>query len=243
LKIIKLNAIASTNSFLKELTVNSGTENFTVVVTNNQTNGRGQQDSNWVSEPNKNLTFSVFVNNLNLNIQDQKHLNFAISLAVYNALIGLEIKDLSIKWPNDIMAVNRKLCGILIENSLQKNKITSSIIGIGLNVNQTNFPNHIKKVSSLKLEKALDFNLDSVLEEILKEIKKNITLLIANEFTILENDYLKNLYNIGKIATFRDQNNMLFNGIIVGISKDGLLQIKVEDDIVREFGIKEVSFA
>ena len=243
MKIIKLNAIASTNSFLKELTVNSGTENFTVVVTNNQTNGRGQQDSNWVSEPNKNLTFSVFVNNLNLNIQDQKHLNFAISLAIYNALIGLEIKDLSIKWPNDIMAVNRKLCGILIENSLQKNKITSSIIGIGLNVNQTNFPNHIKKVSSLKLEKALDFNLDSVLEEILKEIKKNITLLIANEFTILENDYLKNLYNIGKIATFRDQNNMLFNGIIVGISKDGLLQIKVEDDIVREFGIKEVSFA
>jgi BirA family biotin operon repressor/biotin-[acetyl-CoA-carboxylase] ligase len=243
LKIIKLNAIASTNSFLKELAVNSATENFTVVVTNNQTNGRGQQDSNWVSEPNKNLTFSVFVNNLNLNIQDQKHLNFAISLAIYNALIGLEIKDLSIKWPNDIMAVNRKLCGILIENSLQKNKITSSIIGIGLNVNQTNFPNHIKKVSSLKLEKVLDFNLDSVLEEILKEIKKNITLLIANEFTILENDYLKNLYNIGKIATFRDQNNMLFNGIIVGISKDGLLQIKVEDDIVREFGIKEVSFA
>jgi len=97
LKLIKLNAINSTNTFLKELSKNATLENFTVVVTKNQTNGRGQQESVWFSEPNKNLTFSVFLNDLKLKISDKKYLNFAISLAVFEVLKSKEIPNLAIK--------------------------------------------------------------------------------------------------------------------------------------------------
>ena len=86
MKLIKLNAINSTNTFLKKLSKNSLLENFTLVVTENQTNGRGQQESIWFSEPSKNLTFSVYLSDLRLKISDQKFLNYAVSLAIYTVL-------------------------------------------------------------------------------------------------------------------------------------------------------------
>ena len=127
MKVIKLNAIHSTNTFLKDLSKNTILENFTIVVTKNQTNGRGQQDSSWVSEPNKNLTFSVYLNDLQLNISAKKYLNYAVSLAIFTVLKQKNIPNLAIKWPNDIVSGNKKLCGILIENSIQKNCIHTCI--------------------------------------------------------------------------------------------------------------------
>ena len=116
MKLIKLNAIDSTNSFLKELCRDYVLENFTVVVADEQTNGRGQQSKTWESEPFKNLTASIFATELHLDIIDVKYLNFTASLAVYDLLIDYNIPDISIKWPNDIMSGNKKLCGILIDN-------------------------------------------------------------------------------------------------------------------------------
>ena len=242
MKIIKLNAIASTNSFLKDLAQNSILENYTVVVTKNQTQGRGQQERKWVSEPFKNLTFSVFIKFNELKIHQKKYLNFAISLAIYEVLFDKKINKTSIKWPNDILSANKKICGILIENTFIGDRIKNSVIGIGLNVNQEIFPEYLKNVTSFKLEKKVDFDLDKLLKTILTKIQKKIKLLDNKNLDVLENNYLNVLYKKNIPTMFKDCQNGLFMGLIIGISVDGKLQIQLEDDTIKEFGIKEVSF-
>ncbi|WP_299056135.1 biotin--[acetyl-CoA-carboxylase] ligase [uncultured Polaribacter sp.] len=242
MKIIKLNATESTNSFLKNLSQNSDIENLTVVVSEKQTNGRGQQDQAWLSEPFKNLTFSVFNSFDTLKIEHQKHLNFAVSIAIYNVLSNKKIAKLSIKWPNDIMSANKKICGILIENTFAGSKIKKTVIGIGLNVNQTEFPKSIKNVTSLKLETNTDHNLTPLLKEILKEIQTQILKLENNRFKSLEEKYVSVLYKKDIPSMFKDSNGLLFLGIITGISKTGNLLIQLENNSIKEFGIKEVRF-
>ena len=104
MKIIKINATNSTNSFLKELAQNSSLDEITVVVTNNQTSGRGQMNNSWLSEPYKNLTFSLFTPLKKIKIEHQAYLNFAVSLAIYDTLLEYNVPNLYIKWPNDIMS-------------------------------------------------------------------------------------------------------------------------------------------
>ncbi|MFK8059009.1 MAG: biotin--[acetyl-CoA-carboxylase] ligase [Polaribacter sp.] len=242
MKIIKLNAIDSTNSFLKDLAQSSTLENFTIVVTENQVNGRGQQESKWVTKPFKNLTFSIFIKFKNLRIIEKKYLNFAVSLAIYDALFDKKIDKLSIKWPNDILSANKKICGILIENTFIGDKIKNSIIGIGLNVNQEKFPDYLKSATSLKLETKVESNLDELLNEIQLKIKEKINLLEMQQFSVLEKNYLEVLYKKNIPTMFKNSKDIIFMGIISGISNDGKLQILLEDDTIKEFGIKEVSF-
>ena len=241
MKIIKLNAIDSTNSFLKNLSQDSTLENFTVVIAKEQTVGRGQHENKWQSEPHKNLTFSVFTNFLDLKITHKKYLNFAISLAIYDVLNSLEIKRLAIKWPNDIMAVNKKICGILIANTFKGDKIKNTVIGIGLNVNQEKFPINIKNATSLKLETLKEFNLDEILSKILKELQNKISFLNSKKYSFLEKEYLKVLYKKNIPTMFKNSRDEIFMGLIIGISKDGNLQIQLEDDSIKKFGIKEIS--
>ena len=241
MKIIKLNAIASTNSFLKDLSTSSALENGTVVLTQEQTKGRGQQDSKWVSEPHKNLTFSTFILLNDVKIAHRRYLNFAISIAIYTVLFNKKIPKLSIKWPNDILSANKKICGILIENSFFGDKIKSAIVGIGLNVNQEIFPNSLPNATSLKLETSMESDLDILLNEILIEFQNKIKLLESKYFHLLEKQYLEVLYKKNIPTMFKNSKDEIFMGIISGISDDGNLQIQLEDDSILEFGIKEVS--
>jgi len=243
LKLIKLNAINSTNTFLKELSKNATLEDFTVVITKNQTNGKGQQESVWFSEPNKNLTFSVYLDDLQLNINDKKYLNFAVSLAIFTTLKHKKIPNLAIKWPNDIVSGNKKISGILIENSIQKNCIQNSIIGIGVNVNQEIFSETIKNVTSLKNLLQKDIDLDNLLDEICLELKNQLLLLSEKKYQFLEDSYVKVLFQIDKPMMFKDTENQLFLGIIRGISETGNIIIELENDNLKEFGVKEISFA
>jgi BirA family biotin operon repressor/biotin-[acetyl-CoA-carboxylase] ligase len=241
LKIIKLSAIDSTNSFLKEMASSSTVENFTVVVTENQIKGRGQQGSTWESEVGKNLIFSVFVVFDALNVLDKKYLSYAVSLAVFEVLQQENIPRIAIKWPNDILSANKKIGGILIENSLKGSKISSSVIGIGLNVNQTRFSSTLEKASSLKLTSNRTFNLEQLLEDMVVSLQSKIALLNTKDFSSLESSYLRVLYKKNTPTMFKDRKGVLFMGIIRGISMDGKLQVELEDEMLREFGIKEIS--
>ena len=241
MKIIKLDTVVSTNSFLKDLSVSAALENFTVVVTQKQTKGRGQQKNEWLSEPHKNLTFSVFTSLKDVKIIHKKYLNFAISLAIYRVLFDKNIPKISIKWPNDLMVANKKICGILIENTFFGDQIKSTIVGIGLNVNQEKFPNSLRNVTSLKLATLKETDLNLLLHEILAELKTNIKLLESKDFHLLEKQYLNVLYKKNIPTMFKTSKDEIFMGIISGISDQGNLQIQLEDDSVKEFGIKEVS--
>ncbi|MBL4642572.1 MAG: biotin--[acetyl-CoA-carboxylase] ligase [Flavobacteriaceae bacterium] len=243
MKIIKLDAIDSTNSFLKELAQNSSLENYTIVTTKEQKKGRGQMGTQWVSEPNKNLLCSVYVAFDKFPVADKVFLNYAVSLAVIYALEKFNVPKLAIKWPNDILSSNQKICGVLVENVMQSMEIKSAIIGIGINVNQEVFPNHLKNVTSIKNEVKRDIDLDELLHSFVDELKRAIAFITNSTPHVLEKNYLELLYKKNIPTMFRNSNDVLFMGKIVGVSLQGKLQIEFEDESIQEFGIKEVSFA
>ncbi len=239
MKIIKLDAIDSTNTFLKELCQEKDVEDFTVVITNNQTKGRGQMTSAWNSINNNNLTFSILTKFKDLDVNNQFWISKAISLAVYDAVSTFLSVKISVKWPNDILAEQQKLSGILIENSVNKSKIKYSVVGIGLNVNQTHFEN-LPNATSMKLISGMYFNLDEVLNAIINNIKKYVELINAKDFEIIDKLYLKRLYKINVPSMFRDSNETVFMGKILGVSNEGRLQIEIEDETIKEYELKEI---
>jgi len=243
LKLIKLNAIDSTSTFLKEMATNSNLENYTTVVAKAQTKGRGQRENSWASEPYKNLTSSVFIRDLDLEITNQKYFNFAICLAVYDVISKYIDNQLFIKWPNDILSANQKICGILIENSISKSFIKKSIVGIGINVNQEEFKDDLNRVSSLTNITGKLYNLDDLLIEVVNSIKNRVNQLFEKNYKNLELDYLNVLYKKNTPSMFKTTENVLFMGKIIGISSSGKLQVELEDETLKEFGIKEISFA
>ena len=149
MQLIKLNATDSTNNYLKKLMLETVLDDFSVVVTNHQTKGRGQMGSEWSSEKDKNLTFSVLKSKTSLLLHQQFMLSILVSLSIVKTLEGYNIPKLAIKWPNDILSDHHKIAGILIENSIKNQQIEFSVIGIGLNVNQEIFEG-LPKVCSLK---------------------------------------------------------------------------------------------
>lgn len=242
MKIIKLDAIDSTNSFLKNMAVKTVVDDFTVVVARKQTSGRGQMDAHWEAEAGKSLTFSVFCRFSDLNVTDYKYLNYCVSLSVYEAIKCLKIPKLAIKWPNDIMAVNKKIVGILIENTLNLNKITSSVVGIGINVNQNNFSDELPNASSLKMILKKETDLDFLMNSFLEIFKEKIKVLRTKEYLLLEKEYLNVLYKKNVPSMFKNNQNILFMGKIIGISDNGNIRIELDNETVKDFGLKEISF-
>lgn len=240
MRIIKLDAIDSTNSFLRDLSAKEVLEDYTAVVTNFQTHGRGQMGTTWLSQQSKNLMVSVFKDLSYLNIEKTFYISTVVSLSLYRALEMLQIKNLKIKWPNDILSDNKKLAGVLIENVIKQNQMQASIIGIGLNVNQTVFRD-LPNATSLLAILGNVFDLDEVLQQILKQLEHHFELLESGQFDLLKQDYETKLFRKDKPSTFRNLKNELFSGIILGISETGNLKVQIEDDIVKEFDLKEIS--
>lgn len=239
-QILKLDATDSTNIFLKDLLRSENPLDYTVVVTRRQLKGRGQMNTVWDSEGGKNLTFSVLKKFDAMSVRHQFALNIAVSLAVFNALNKLTIPDVQIKWPNDIMSGSRKICGILIENLLRGNKVGEAIIGIGLNVNQTDFGG-LDKASSLKLVTGRNFDLDELLHTILECLKLQLDTVEAKTVTQLLPAYEQLLFRKDKPSTFANAKGERLMGYIRGVSASGKLVIELEDRIIREFDLKEVT--
>lgn len=237
--IIKLDAIDSTNSYLRRLINETDVADYTIVMAKKQTQGRGQMGTVWNSDDGKNLMFSVFKD---LSIHDVEfpfYISMAISLAVLKAFKTLYIPDLRIKWPNDILSADKKICGILIENVI-KNKLNSTIIGIGINVNQTEFKN-LPKASSLKNITGVHYNLDEILQLIIKYTKEYSSLLQHKKYDFVKNEYETNLFRKNKPSTFKNEEGVLFSGFIKGVTKYGKLQVILEDEIVKKFDLKEIT--
>jgi len=237
--LVKLDATDSTNGYLKDLLASKKLKDFTVVSTAKQLKGRGQMGTTWESEPGKNLTVSILKIFREFPILNQFLLNICVSLAVFDTLKELSVPDLSIKWPNDILSGNFKICGILIENMLIGTNIQHSILGVGLNVNQQHFAG-LKNVSSLKLLLGRTLNLDELLHKILEHLKMNFTKLDKNLNIDLWQVYESHLFRKDKPSTFKDLNENVFMGFIRRISPEGKLVVEMEDAVLQEFALKEV---
>jgi len=238
MRIIKLNAIDSTSSYLKELYVKKMVEDYTVVIAKYQTRGRGQMGTVWDSEKGKNLMFSMFKDLSMHDVEFPFYICMAISLSILKTLKELNVPDLYIKWPNDILSADKKICGILIENVI-KNKLNSTIIGIGINVNQTDF-SALHKASSLKNITGIQYDLDEILYNIIKNTKYYSSLLQEGKYEDVKNQYEMSLFRKNKPSTFKNANGELFSGFIEGVTKYGKLQVLLEDEIIKKFDLKEI---
>ncbi len=237
--IIKLNAIGSTNTYLRQLNAKAPLKDFTVASAKQQTEGRGQMGTKWQSQSSKNLMLSVFTNVSFLDIDKNFCLSMATSLALLDTLSHFNLRRLFVKWPNDIMADNQKISGILIENIIKKQKIEASIIGIGLNVNQTDFED-LPQATSMKAITGVHYDLDAVLSLMLKNLEKQLDRLKLGNFGSLKNDYEAALFRKNKPSTFEDKQGHRFSGYIKGVTESGLLQILLEDNILKNYDFKKV---
>ena len=239
MQIIKLNATDSTNDFLKQLANNQKLENYTVVSTQNQLKGRGQMGSTWNSESGKNLTFSVLLVDVLENIESIYNLNIAVALALLEVLKQANIPELKIKWPNDIMSANKKIGGILIENSIKNSNDIQSIIGIGLNVNQQNYDD-LPQASSLCLTTGQFYDCEELLTKIVIQLKINIKLIQQNNGKILWDEYHKFLYKKDIPSAFENKDGQKFMGIIKQVMENGQLEVMMEDNSLKHFSLKEL---
>lgn len=238
--LIKLNAVTSTNDYLKSLASKQYLENFTVITARNQTAGKGQMGASWVSEPDKNMIASILVKDILTNVNEVFHLNIITSVAMLDTLNSLKIKEISIKWPNDIMSGSKKIGGILIENIFKSNQEIFSIIGIGLNVNQTKFDD-LKKASSLCLIYNRTFDLEEILNVFIEKLRFYIAGYLSGQKNNIWDYYHKNLFKINTPMPFEQPDGSRFMGIIKGVNESGKLKVQFENDSIQLFGLKELT--
>jgi BirA family biotin operon repressor/biotin-[acetyl-CoA-carboxylase] ligase len=149
-------------------------------------------------------------------------------------------QGLKIKWPNDIYFNDDKLGGILIENILRGSIIKYSVIGVGLNVNQTHFPPEIKNVTSLRKILHRDYDLNELLTELCSSIEQRYLQLRAGKIDLIDQAYIRHLYKLNEMHRFKIGEEEV-NGTITGIDKQGLLEISVEGNL-RKYNFKEIAF-
>ena len=239
MNLIKLSAIASTNDYLKEMISKISVDDETVVWTNSQTSGRGQRGTSWYAEPGKSLAFSLLKRHTGLGVEAAVLVNLAVSLAVARALDSLEIPSITVKWPNDIMSDNKKIAGILIENQLQGDSIASSVIGIGINVNNRSFEN-LPHAGSLHLATGNTFDHEVVLKAVNKAVLKELRVISSRTFETLSSKYGNRLFRKGEISEFLRQDGSKFRGEILGVNSSGNLLVKMENGNSVNFRLKEI---
>ncbi len=228
----------STNTLAAELGQKVETPEGTVVITDHQSAGRGQRGNAWEAQPGKNLTFSLILKPGFLEAKDQFQLNEAISVGIAQYVASRLVNPIAIKWPNDILVQDKKVCGILIENHLNGETIGCSIVGIGLNINQQSFnePN----AESIGTITGKEYSLRDEFEVLLHAVEGCYLKLKKGKHVELENRYLDLLYRKDQIHLFA-AGNEVFEGIISGVSGVGKLRINV-GGTERVFGAKEVAF-
>lgn len=238
-KYYSFQELPSTNTWLKESLVAHKLPEGTLVLAEHQTDGKGQFGAIWSSEPFSSLTFSILLKPIFLPISNTYDISICIALAIHDCLNELR-PGFKIKWPNDIYFENKKVAGILIENQIHKSTCEHSVVGIGLNVNQTDFfklPNAI----SLKQIIGVNFPIQNLLDRLCETIEARYLQLRANMYPSLLKSYLEHMYWFNEIHTFQS-NAMQFNASIIGVLRNGRLLLKFSDGSRRDFEIKELQF-
>ena len=237
----QLDEISSTNAYATQLIAKSNPSDGTVITTYKQRKGKGQGGSYWESEPDKNISMTVILQPRFVAARDQFVLNQAVSLGVMDFVKTYISTGVKIKWSNDIYVFDKKIAGILIQNSLVSKNIQNTIIGVGLNINQTVFKSDAPNPTSLKLEMGKDLDLDELLEMLCWKIETRYLQLKAQAYQKIKAEYLDNLYRYMEDKLYQIPDGDFFQGRIVGIGTYGKLLLETKEGM-KEFDTKEVKF-
>jgi len=237
MKSMYLRETRSTNMVLKEMLREYELPEGFVLRTDFQSAGKGQPGNSWESEKGKNLLFSVLLYPQHIAIDQQFVLSQLVSVAILRTLNSF-CAGFSIKWPNDIYFGDKKIGGILIENSLQGSKLNTSIVGIGLNINQKTFRSDAPNPVSLRQITAKNQRRKNILQDVLNNIYE---LYSKMDVDTIRNEYFENLYRRVGFYTYRD-NKGLFEAELAAIESDGCLKLKTRTGEIRAYYFKEVAF-
>lgn len=231
----------STNSMARELLPSHPPEG-TIVITSDQRKGRGQTGNSWFSSPDKNLTFSLILYPGFLSLHHAFYLHKVVGCALHEVLKPLMPEaDLQIKWPNDLLADRKKMAGILVENILEQDHLQSSVIGIGLNINQDRFPPHLKeKATSLFLSSGHMQPLQPILASILEKIEARYLELRSGKKNAIDDYYLHHLWGYQELISIRIGSEVQ-QRVMVGVDPSGRLALDMGGKL-GFFGIKEIEF-
>ena len=219
----------STNEVAQDL-LQSDVAEGTIVITDDQFAGKGQAGNEWRSFPGQNLTFSLILRPTFILPKEQFLITIVLSLGIKKALEEILPGEIKIKWPNDIFFNNRKIAGLLIENVLRGNHYDSCIAGIGLNVNQTEFPKDIR-ATSVKLATGQSLDLNLMLNSMLKSISEYYIKLQSERSNHLVDRYHQSLLGLGEDRKFSAEGEE-FDGVIEGTDEFGRLQVRKGIDLL-----------
>lgn len=228
----------STNSEAQQLLLKNEATEGCVVLTDEQTQGRGQRGNSWEAAPGKNITLSVILSPVFLAVRHQFYLNMAVSLAVLDLLREQGLGQAQVKWPNDLYFEDRKLGGILIENTVTSQSIQHSIVGIGLNVNQLHFG--ISTATSLAAVVGTQLDVKRLVNRLLELLEKRYLELRSGKTDKQKYEYLQSLFRYQEEHSFQIGAEQV-RGRIMGVDEDGRLALQVNGEL-RYFGFKEVAY-
>lgn len=233
--------VVSTNLAMQQLEKEGLLKNGDVLRAVNQTGGIGQTGNFWESEAGKNLTFSLFLDTHFIVATEVFQINKAVSLAIYDYLLGKSTPDVKIKWPNDVYIGDKKIAGMLTHNSFLGDKLENSIVGLGLNMNQLKFKSDAPNPVSLKIISAVDYNLEEELDSLLQFVYLRIIQLAKGEYKQLNSDYLERLLGLNEERPFQDPLGE-FKGVIKGVDSYGRLLIEKDTKELFTYDVKAVTF-
>ena len=238
-QIIKLSTVDSTNNYTAKLITQTKIPFGTVIMADFQSKGKGQRNQPWVSEKSKNLLVSIFVNSSFLNTKSIFYLSKITALALREFIYDTLQMETLIKWPNDIIIGDKKIAGILIENQWKNSYIKSSIIGLGININQVVFPKKLNATSFKKIS-GKNYDLTLLLNLLNSKFNSWFSILKNQELAVIDKKYHDNLLNYGNWSIYRTK-EIQFKAKLCNVNQLGLLTLKLEDGNEQQFSIKEVS--
>lgn len=238
--IIILNEADSTNNYANNLIVSKQAVEGTVVLAYCQKKGKGQRGNSWESEAGKNVLMSIILFPDFMAAETQFMISKIVSLALFDFL-QKEINGISIKWPNDLYVDNRKIAGILIENSVKGHNLYSSVLGIGLNVNQEQFISNAPNPVSLKKITGKDYNIEILADKISSLVFEYYFMLKEGKTDWINSQYFDKLFRKNKWAKFRKE-GLEFDARITGIGEFGQLKLENRDSMVSEYMFKEIEY-
>ena len=235
IKIIKVNATKSTNDKVKMLIKSKKINAGQIICAKYQYKGKGQSSKRWYSSYDKNLLCSLYYEFHDLDPRSSYLVNYAVSLAVLKTVKKFITNKTYIKWPNDILSENKKISGILIENTITLKKINNCVIGVGLNVNQTVF-NKLPCATSLKKLLGKEINVDQVLNELINNYSFYFRKINDDEYLTCK--YLENLYGLNK-CKFQLENRIL-NGKIISVLNNGKIRVNLDTLGINDYSSSEI---
>lgn len=239
-----LNEVESTNTYASDLLKNVNPPEGAIVYTDNQTQGRGQRGTIWRSAVAENVTMSVILKPNFLAIKDSFYLSKITALAVYDLMAERLTNgqyDIKIKWPNDILVNQKKIAGILIENTVHNNHIQNSIIGVGLNINQYEFGELESSATSIKKLTTTEYDRQVVMSHFCEKLEKWYLKLKLRKFDFIDESYIQLIFKLNMTCEFIEHTTSnRFNAILTGVARDGKLELIKSNGLKYYYDLKEV---